>query len=236
MANNLKSQIFQRLSLDGRWPEAAAIKDRLIKEGRNNGLSRDDAHEAAYRTIDAMFPPADRALQASSNAECFPSKEEIDGDGQKKPEEDGNEGNENERLGDNRFFDELKPAAATVGEPARARGEATVAGLGDIPADWPQLPPNASLGTEVAWVLANRIRIVRESSDGAVVDLSKALTPAPSYAALGWLETSIRAFAKFVDVSARASASGQDDADKIKRERLQIAEIRSLLEQMRQEA
>ena len=116
---------------------------------------------------------------------------------------------------------------------ARMRSsDSTVRGLGDIPASWPQLASNASLGVEVQWVLANRIRVIKETQDGIVVDLSKALTPAPSYATLGWLETSIRAFAKFVDVSTKASASGQDDAEKVKKERLAIAEIRELLAQM----
>jgi hypothetical protein len=246
MEQSLKSQVFQRLSRDGRWSEASLIKDRLIREARQRGMARDDAHEAAYRTIDAMFPPADRATPsnvAKSTCEGRPDAVQADelqtlrvntaeelGDNNQQPREE-----HLARLGDNRFLDGSQPAATTTGE-SRGRGESTVAGLSEIPSEWPQLPPNASLGAEVAWVLANRIRVIREDSDGAVVDLSKALTPAPSYAALGWLETSIRAFAKFVDVSARASASGQDDADKIKRERIAIAEIRSLLEQMRQEA
>ena len=37
-----------------------------------------------------------------------------------------------------------------------------------------------------------------------VVHLDQALSPAPSWAALGWLETSIRSYAKYVDVAAKA--------------------------------
>ena len=66
-------------------------------------------------------------------------------------------------------------------------GEPGVTGLGDVPVDWPSLPANASLQSEVSWVTANRLRV----RDGDGVDLSRALSPAPSHAALSWLETSI---------------------------------------------
>ncbi len=173
MDKNLKLSVFQRLSKNGRWNEAAEIKNSLIREARKNGFSRGEAHETAYRTVDAMYPPADRALQASSDAECLSSMEEIDadvrlnqgpGDNQQPKRQTGaaSQGNKlrkllgEERLGDNRFLDEPRPAAATVVEvSARAKGGATVSGL-DLPESWPQLPPNASLGSEVAWVLANR--------------------------------------------------------------------------------
>ena len=238
----MKSVVYKRLIADGRWAEAAAIKDRLIRESRQRGMSKDDAAEAAYRTIDAMFPAAGHATpssQAESTVDdaAMQTATFSDGGNEEQPGDDRQprEGQQPRAgQGDGSFLDEQRPTAASTGERG-GRGESTVTGLSSIPADWPQLPPNASLGAEVAWVLANRIRVIREDKDGAVVDLTKALIPAPSYAALGWLETSIRAFAKFVDVSARASASGQDEADKVKRERLQIAEIRSLLEQMRQE-
>jgi hypothetical protein len=74
--------------------------------------------------------------------------------------------------------------------------------------------------------------VVRDLGDRAIVDLSKAMSPAPSWAALGWLETSIRAYAKFVDVAAKASASVEDERDMVRRERLAIDEIRSLLTEM----
>jgi hypothetical protein len=131
----------------------------------------------------------------------------------------------------------IAAVAATADMQAEVATDTRIHGLSDIPASWGELPANASLHAEIAWCQANRLWVVEEKPNGAtVVHLNLARTPAPSWSALGWLETSIRAFAKFVDVSARASSSGQDEADKAKRERLQIAEIRGLLEQMRAEA
>lgn len=82
---------------------------------------------------------------------------------------------------------------------ARSRDWLSIVGLGHLPINWPTLPPNDSLRTELQWVLANRIRCVDESGDQTVVNLSLAITTTTSYATLGWLEISIRAIAKFVD-------------------------------------
>ena len=98
-----------------------------------------------------------------------------------------------------------------------------VAGLGDIPASWGTLPPNASLQSELNWVQANRLLIVEERPVGATrVHLDRARSPAPSMAALGWLETSIRAYAKYVDVVARSLKDEVDEAANVRRERMRI--------------
>ena len=65
-----------------------------------------------------------------------------------------------------------------------------------------------------------------------MIDLTQAFSPAPSWAALSWLETSVRAHAKFLDIAAKAAASSQDEADRTRRERMSIEEIRSLLTEM----
>lgn len=116
--------------------------------------------------------------------------------------------------------------------PARPR-EGQLQGLGDIPADWPELPANASLAAEIAWVQANRLLMVEEQTSGATrVRLDKARAPAPSWAALGWLETSIRSYAKYVEVAAKATATAQDEQDQVRRERMALEEIRGLLAEM----
>ena len=108
-----------------------------------------------------------------------------------------------------------------------------IQGLGDIPASWPELPANASLAVEVAGVQANRLRVVAEHAGGAtVVNLTQSLTPAPSWAALGWLETSIRSYAKYVDVAARATAVVDGEAGVWRREGVAIEEVRTLLDEM----
>lgn len=98
-------------------------------------------------------------------------------------------------------------------------------GLADLPSDWPTLPSNASLASEISWVQANRLRVVK----GDIVDLTQSLSPAPSHAAIGWLETSIRAYSKYCDIAARATAQQQDEQEHIRRERLSIEEVRALL-------
>lgn len=116
-------------------------------------------------------------------------------------------------------------ATEPVAAPAADLG---VSGLGEIPANWPELPANAPLPIEIAWVTANRLKVRR----GNGVDLSRALSPAPSYSALSWLETSILFPAKFADISVKATAETDDEKEFIRREKLAIEEIRSILKEM----
>jgi hypothetical protein len=113
-------------------------------------------------------------------------------------------------------------------EPAEDPPEAGVPGLGALPEDWPTLPANATLQADVSWVIANRLLV--HKGDG--VDLSRALAPAPSYAALSWLETSILFPSKFADISVKATSQAADEHEHVQRERLAIADIRSLLAEM----
>ena len=109
----------------------------------------------------------------------------------------------------------------------RNRDDGQIQGLGAIPADWPELPANASLAAEIAWCQANRLQTVSERSSGAtIIDLGQALSPAPSWAALGWLETTVRSYAKFVDVAARVSGQADDEHGMVRRERVAIDEVR----------
>lgn len=123
-----------------------------------------------------------------------------------------------------------------AGDQARAReehaAESGVVGLAELPAEWPPLPPNASLTSEIAWVQANRLRVTTGSEDRAVVDLSRALSPAPSHAAIGWLETSIRAYSKYCDIAAKATSQAEDEREHVRREKLAITEVRGLLSEM----
>ncbi len=109
----------------------------------------------------------------------------------------------------------------------------SVIGIGRIPASWPTLPANASLAEEIQWVQANRMRIVSETPNGRTrVHLQKALSPAPSHSTLGWLETSIRAYAKYCEIAAKASNTVEDGREQTRRERMKIDEVRNLLSEM----
>ena len=119
------------------------------------------------------------------------------------------------------------PAIAVSPGPAK-QDDGSVSGLSDLPPSWPELPANAQLQVEIAWVTANRLRV----RDGTGVNLSKALSPAPSYSALSWLETSILFPAKFADISVKATAQQDDEREFVRREKMAIEEIRSILSEM----
>lgn len=203
---NLKFRVCKRLTAQGRWDEAQPLKDSLIREAREAGYGREDAQRRAYLAIDEMFPPLAEGLQGDRDRS--EGGEAFRGDG------------DTERISsDSRTRDDESP----------------VIGLGDLPESWPKLPANAPLAQEIQWVTANRLQVVTEIGDRSVVDLSKALTSAPSYAALGWLETSIRAYTKFVDVAAKATSQLEDEREHIRREKMAIADIRKLLAEMQTE-
>ena len=144
---------------------------------------------------------------------------------------------------------ELRSQGMTKAEAGEAAWEATaekfppqaeaaavnvrVQGVGQIPPSWPELADNASLQAELAWVQSNQLRVVEEKSSGATrVHLDRARSPAPSWAALSWLETSIRSYAKYVDVVARSLKDEQDDRESARRERRSIDELRAILAEM----
>lgn len=203
-ADAIRSRVTARLLSDGQWTAAEPVRDQLMREARQAGLSKDDAKRQAYSALDERFPPRDK-----------------------------NNRGENESRGDAGGVDYpvTRNNVAGVQSPAHAT-EAAVTGLSDVPSEWPTLPQNATLAQEIQWVQANRLSVVRDLGDRAIVDLRKAMSPAPSWAALGWLETSIRAYAKFVDVAAKASAHVEDERDMVRRERMAIDEIRGLLAEM----
>lgn len=130
-------------------------------------------------------------------------------------------------------FPPIATLAATGDTGEEETTDTRVQGLSEIPADWPQLPGNTSLQAEIAWCQANRLCVVEERANGVVVvHLDRARTPAPSWAALGWLETSIRVYSKYIDVVAKALKDEDNEQEMVKRERLAIDEIRSLLAEM----
>ena len=191
-----KAELTDRWRREGRGEEVARFRQQVRDECRARGLSREEAHEAAWSEAARNFPPHPPPKQPEP------------------PHKDA-------------------PAPAVASPQAADSGR--VQGLGDIPPDWPPLPANASLAAEIAWVQANRLYAVEERPGGAtVVRLERAHEPAPSRAAIGWLETSIRSYAKYVEVAAKATATAQDEQEQVRRERMQIEEIRALLAEMRE--
>lgn len=225
---DLKYRVYRRLLAESRWTEAVAAKDQLIREARDAGLGKEDAQRRAYLAIDEMFPPLPTPPTESSSPQPW---EDLPGRESQGDRTDG-------ELIWQRAEGGAAPRGDGVTEIGRSSGararddESQVIGLGDLPPDWPRLPPNAPLAQEIQWVQANRLQCVTEIGERSVVDLSRSLTPAPSYAALGWLETSIRAYTKFVDVAAKATAQLEDEREHVRRERMAIEDIRKLLAEM----
>jgi len=231
---DLKYRIYRRLLSEQRWTEAVAIKDGLIREAREAGLNKEDAQRRAYLAIEEMFPPMPTTTTTTTEAEADATPWE-DQPGAMGDSVGSNVGNKIGEQGDAARSSDGVADGEAGGSHARARdrdSDSQVIGLGDLPESWPTLPGNAPLAIEIQWVQANRLQCVTEVGDRSVVDLAKALTPAPSYAALGWLETSIRAYTKFVDVAAKATASLEDEREHTRRERMAIDDIRKLLAEM----
>lgn len=205
------SRVFQRLNREGRWKgQAEQARMDMIREGREGGMTAAEAKLWAYTELDRMYPP-------------FVVEEED--------EKDDDEG----ESGDTKSENETT-AESDVTPPVPRTREDGVKGLSDIPDDWPEPPDNVSLAVEIAWVQANRLRIVDESSNSnaVTVHLDQARTPAPSWAALGWLETSFRNHAKYLDIVAKVASTAQDETDDVRQERLQIQEIRDILTEMKE--
>ena len=202
----LKVTVKRRLEQEGRWDsEMIMLRDQMMRECRKvKGMTKADAQQWVYGELDRLYPP----LEPVNNTE------------------------QNRKISGSQSNSQSKSTSSGGGRDRHDDGQ--IRGLGEIPQAWPELPANASLASEVGWVQANRLRIVKEQSNGAtVVQLGRALSHAPSWAALGWLETSIRSYAKYVDVAARATASDDGEASVVRRERMAIGEVDALLDEMR---
>jgi hypothetical protein len=203
--------VTQRLQREGRWfGQIELERDDMMRLAKDKFATKEERQLWVYGELDRMYPPPENAPMAHSEGES-------------------------DRPGN-------APMAHSEGDPGRpnahsdahlAHSDGQIQGLGDIPDDWPELPSNASLSAEVGWVQANRLRIVEERPGRAtLVRLGRALSPAPSWAALGWLETSIRPYAKFVDVAAKAASVDDGESAVVRRERMAIAEVEALLNEM----
>lgn len=221
----LMMQVYKRIKAEGRWEgEAELYRNELATRARRDGLKGIDAQNWTYQELAKKYPPKDGSQpEAAINEE--PQNDQPAGKRQKDDQEAGNAAV---------FSSAVAAPNSAVQDvaPFPKSGDLAVSGLSKIPANWGDLSSNAPLSAEVSWVQANRLRVVRETADGVVVDLSRALSPAPSYAALGWLETSIKTYAKFVDVAAKATSTQDGEAADIRREIQSIEEVRRLLASM----
>ncbi len=206
LAQEIASRVFRALTAAQLWTaEMRLTKDRMVREAKKGGMEADSAKAWAYLELERMY------LGVPDLPPPVTEGEGID----------------------------VSPLTAPTAPKSKAQATALlesggVRGLGDIPDDWPEpMPSNASLASEIAWVQGQRLRVVEDRGNSTVVHLDRATEAAPSMSALAWLETSIRTYAKYTDVAARVlGASSDDDAEAVRRERVDIGRIRELLEQM----
>jgi hypothetical protein len=197
--------VVQRLQREGRWAEQIECErdEMMALAKRQGGMDRIQAQLWVYAELDRLYPPLTPALTPH---ECTKA---------------------------NATMSCQNAGTGEAGQTQPVPDSGSIQGLSTIPPDWPSLPSNAPLHEEIGWVQANRLRIVTEQPGKAtVVDLGRALHPAPSWAALGWLETSIRSYAKYVDVASKATASDEGEAGVMRRERMAVEGVQALLEEM----
>jgi len=214
----MKSVVSRRLTKEGRWtPEVIHERDRLIAHARDVlGLAKAQGQEWAYTQLNDKYPPLEGEIIRKPRGKGKPKAEGVDGAGDAEPQPA-------KRLG--------RPPKKNVDQVSDDSG--SVIGLNKIPAHWPPLPPNADIATEIQWVQSVRIDVVTElPTGGTIVRLEKADRPAPSKSAIGWLETSIRAYSKYCDIAAKAAANVEDEREMVRRERLSIEQVRAILSEM----
>jgi hypothetical protein len=208
-SNTPKHPVQQRLTKEKRWGSAQKDLKRLRKQATYSGMDKNEGEAWAWAELDRLFPSTrepSQPLQIARETIAEESPKEIRSTAQIPIEQ--------------------------INQPTETIDQSSITGLDKIPSNWLPLPGNASLQAEISWVQANRLMVVKETGNGTVVSLRKAMGPPPSWAALGWLETSIRTYAKFVEVAAKATASIASEEEEVKREKVAIEEVRRLLNEM----
>lgn len=206
-AKALAASVMNRLKAEKRWFGLVdLVRDQMMKDAKASMPDLVQRQLWVYGELDRLYPP-NTDSRKQDMISCSP------------------ESGQNTEAGGDRKQDMISCSSGDAG---------SIQGLSDLPVDWPKLPPNASLGVELGWVQANRLSIVEERPGKAtIVRLDRAASPAPSLAALGWLETSIRSYAKYVDVAAKAASGGDDDEGAVmRRERKSLEEVRALIQEM----
>jgi hypothetical protein len=196
--------VTNRLRKEGRWNEVEPIRDQMMRECKKRLPDKELRQAWVYSELDRMYPPV-QSKPGDSDTGFVGTKGLREGLSDTYPKLPSSEGSDS----------------------------GSIQGLSDLPKGWPELPANAALSAEVGWVQANRLFMVEERPGKAtLVRLDQAASPAPSRAALGWLETSIRSYAKFVDVAAKVSGGTDDEGAVMRRERKSVDEVKALLREM----
>ena len=231
-ADQIRSRVWGRFAAEKRDLASLSLaRNEMMRLGRSRFPDKAERQAWVYSELDRLYPP-------SGSVQEPPKAPEAAAEEPKAPKEE--EAIDAAQVSTASSTDaELKAgdvsAAEVDGEPpvqAEPAGEVVsreTRPFARLPRKWPELPPTASLAVEIGWVQAERLRIVNQ--DGTI-RLDRARSPAPSWSALAWLETSVRSYAKFVEVAAKVAGAGQDDQAQERQERMALDEVRSLLAEM----
>ncbi len=203
---------------EGVLPEVEVFRERARGECQAKGMSRKAGLQYSWDAAFAAYPPPDRP---AVDIPPIPiPKTLLESTVESTVEES----------------ESIAKASGTVRGGTASTNNGHIQGINQIPEGWPPLIANANQAIEVGWTQAQRLRVISEPWAGgpARVCLDKASEPAPSWGALGWLETSIRSYAKYIDVVARTLRDEQDEQDFKRRERVAIGDIEELLVQMQE--
>lgn len=207
--NGPNKDLRKRIPKEIIWKDVQSEWKRFQKQAKYLGLDPEAQIEFADKEIEKLY--LDVQISTSETITTKELPEQTSPEPQNEPD---------------------RSCAQIIDQPTTDNQTSAVIGLNRIPADWLPLPGNASLQQEIAWVQANRLLVVDERGDKTYVFLEKARNPAPSYAALGWLETSIKVYSKFVEVAAKATAAVASEEEGIKLERVAIDEVKRILSEM----
>ncbi len=206
--------VCSRFAREGRWQQIQPVRDQMMREARKIKMTKVAARVWVYSELDRLYPP----LPPPPELELKPVESEPIPEPETETQDPSPE-----------------PIASSPppADPQQADiPPASLSGLGTIPVGWGDLSDNAQLVDELAWVQSQRLRVVEERGNRTIVYLDRATRPAPSMAALGWLETSIRNYAKYCDLVAKVAAQPQTEAEDVRKERMALHEIEELLAEM----
>lgn len=147
----------------------------------------------------------------------------------------------------NRTVAEFPPLPAEGEEPVGDGDAGSAAPWGNweavsgetlLPESWGKLASSASLQSEAEWVHQNRFLVVEHQPEKrkTIFHWDRAQVPPPSYGAMNLMEFAATNFKGFMDLLHRVSSVACQEVEIQRFEKMRIAEVRRILEEVKEEA
>lgn len=198
--------LMKRLQSEGRSRMAGDFREEVRKACRQRGLTPADSVLTAWAEMERNYPPLKKSEQPAAAATVDEPPEPVSQD--------------------------HAPVVVAVSGPNKEPDKPIWV---RIPPEWGELPKTAKRVDEVEWVHQNWFLCREVRPSGTRTKLSRAQGPAPSWGAVGLMETTVMNPQKFEnEVYAREMKGTEEDEDgeAIKREKKSIAEIDTILQRM----